>query len=448
MNIVFVCTAEFEPFFYKCLVDNIKEEKINTFYAGFLIDTRRAIAKIKQQPYPLKLNFKDFFKYRLKDSLFSHRQLQDIVDYDFSRLSRDGFKINREKIIKKAIYYEKFFDSFYHYFDIKSVVVWNYFPTMVAVARLVAERKGIKVIYLENGPFRNTLMIDKEGVNFQSSLSGKNKDFYLNQKKPDRESKDSKCYEPAYDCQNIAVNKGIMSPLKKMLYAILMRNFIYRRFFPELTDDRLLDSLVKKIYRFFLLPDKVKLPDKFIFLPLQYSYDTQVLVNSPWLKDMPSFIEVCYKAVKETAGDYSIVVKEHPDDFGRKDYSWLKKKYPEIIWLKKYDIKKVLKNSSAVITINSSVGIEALVEYKPVIVLGNSFYNVEGVVNQAASLGSLKEAVKAALRSELDRELIDKFLYHLRFDYLVEGNPRRCDRYSLSAASVRLEKLLKTGERR
>jgi hypothetical protein len=60
----------------------------------------------------------------------------------------------------------------------------------------------------------------------------------------------------------------------------------------------------------------------------------------------------------------------------------------------------------------------------------------------------LKEAVKAALRSELDRELIDKFLYHLRFDYLVEGNPRRCDRYSLSAASVRLEKLLKTGERR
>lgn len=448
MNIVFVCTAEFEPFFYKCLVDNIKKEKINTFYAGFLIDTRRAITKIKQQPYPLKLNFKEFFKYRLKDSLFSHRQLQDIVDYDFSRLSRDGFKITREKIIKKAIYYEKFFDSFYHCFDIKSVVVWNYFPTMVAVARRVAERKGIKVIYLENGPFRNTLMIDKEGVNFQSSLSAKNKDFYLNQKKPDCESKDSKCYEPVYDCQNIAVNKGIMSPLKKMLYAILMRNFIYRHFFPELTDDRLLDSLAKKIYRFFLLPDKVKLPDKFIFLPLQYSYDTQVLVNSPWLKDMPSFIEVCYKAVKEAAGDYSVVVKEHPDDFGRKDYSWLKEKYPEIIWLKKYDIKKVLKNSSAVITINSSVGVEALVEYKPVIVLGNSFYNVEGVAHKAASLGSLKEAVKAALESELDRVLIDKFLYHLRFNYLAEGNPRRCDRYSLSAASVRLEKLLKTGERR
>jgi capsule polysaccharide modification protein KpsS len=319
---------------------------------------------------------------------------------------------------------------------------------MVAVARLVAERRGIKVIYLENGPFRNTLMIDKEGVNFQSSLSGKNKDFYLNQKKPDCESKDSKCYQPVYDCQNIAVNKGIMSPLKKMFYAILMRNFIYRHFFPELTDDRLLDSLAKKIYRFFLLPDKVKLPDKFIFLPLQYSYDTQVLVNSPWLKDMPSFIEVCYKAVKEAAGDYSVVVKEHPDDFGRKDYSWLKEKYPEIIWLKKYDIKKVLKNSSAVITINSSVGVEALVEYKPVIVLGNSFYNVEGVAHKAASLGSLKDAVKAALENELDRELIDKFLYHLRFNYLAEGNPRRCDRYSLSAASVRLEKLLKTGERR
>ncbi|MCF7878985.1 MAG: hypothetical protein K9L95_05940 [Candidatus Omnitrophica bacterium] len=448
MNIAFVCTAEFEPFFYQCLADNIKKEKVNTFYAGFLIDTRRAIEKIKQQPYPLKLNFKDFFKYRLRDSSFSRRQLQDIVSYDFSRLSRDGFKVNREKIIKKAIYYEKFFDGFYHRFNIKAVVVWNYFPTMVAAARLVAKRKRIGVIHLENGPLKNTLMLDKEGVNFQSSLSGKSKDFYLNQKKLNREQKDYKFYKPACGCQAIAVNKGIMNPVKKMFYAILMRNFIYRRFFPELTDDRLLDSLAKKIYRFFLLPDKVKLPDKFIFLPLQYSYDTQVLVNSPWIKDMPSFIQVCYRAVKEAARDCSVVVKEHPDDFGRKDYSWLKKKYPEIIWLKKYDIKKVLKNSSAVITINSSVGVEALAEDKPVIVLGNSFYDLDGVVYKAASLDSLKEAVKAALGRELNKELIDKFLYYLRFNYLVEGNPRRCDRYSLAAASGRLEQLLKTGESR
>jgi len=67
------------------------------------------------------------------------------------------------------------------------------------------------------------------------------------------------------------------------------------------------------------------LPEKFVFIPFQYSLDTQVLINSPLVSSMESFLDYCYAAIKSVDSSLQVVVKEHPDDFGRKNYHYLRK---------------------------------------------------------------------------------------------------------------------------
>ena len=222
-------------------------------------------------------------------------------------------------------------------------------------------------------------------------------------------------------------------PFKKLYYALLMRNCFYREIQPDLTSDGIIRSVYKKIYSQAVLKEKsIVLPGKFVFLPLQCFSDTQVLINSPYIKDMESFVRIVYQKIKKTLPkDYRIVVKEHPDDWGRIDYRKIRKEYPDIIWLKKYNIRNLIEHAELVITINSSVGIEALMYHKPVVTVGNSFYNVEGVVRHTVKAADLEAAIKNAVDEPVNVELIDKFLYYLRFEYLVKGSPYCFDQEGL-----------------
>ncbi len=444
MNIAFICTGEFEPFFYECMAKRLEKEGINIFYVGFFLDTRRAINKINRCCYPLKAERSAGLSYTFNNSCFSSRELDDIIRYDYTRLKANGIGIEKGKLINKTVYYESFFNDFYSKHDIKAIVIWNSFPLVVNVAWRVAARMNIKNIFFENGPLPNTLMIDTKGINYQSSLAGKTKEFYENvtvdevkwqsfmssygdKAKPSREK-----------------NKGIMNYPQKLYYAFLMRNHFYRNLFPDLTDDRIGQSLCKKIRsQFFIKEHRLNLPEHFIFLPFQYPYDTQILINSPNINTMELFLRTCHAAVRKGApSGYKIVVKEHPDDLGRTNYGRLRKDFPDVIWFKKYDIESLIDKAEAIITINSSVGVLALMRHKPVVTLGNSFYNIEGIVYNVNNLDKLVEAVKQALEGPLNKELIDKFVYYLRFEYLVEGSPRYCNENSLHQAYEKIKSIL------
>lgn len=137
---------------------------------------------------------------------------------------------------------------------------------------------------------------------------------------------------------------------------------------------------------------------------------------------MKKLIGICYRAVKNAAPDYKIVVKEHPHEVGSANYRSLKKRYPDIIWLKKFDLKKILEKASLIMTLNSTVGIEALAYHKPVITLGDHFCSIGEIMCNVKDLGRLEEYIQKALTTPVNAELIDKFLYYLRFEYLVEGD--------------------------
>src|SRR5690606_17680660 len=142
----------------------------------------------------------------------------------------------------------------------------------------------------------------------------------------------------------------------------------------------LVDQRAKKISS-QVKESEVTLPDKYVFLPLQVEDDTQILLNSSF-SGMDELMRVVYPAVI-SMNNYKLVVKEHPHDWGRHNQSTLRERYPKAIWLQKYPTEQVITGADIVVTVNSSVGVEALLLNKKVITLGKCFYDVDGVAWKA-----------------------------------------------------------------
>jgi len=111
-------------------------------------------------------------------------------------------------------------------------------------------------------------------------------------------------------------------------------------------------------------------------------------------------------------------------DQGRVNYEEFYKKYIGYEWiefLKTGNTKEIIRDSEMVITINSTVGLEAIETYKPVICLGRAFFAIDGIAKQSR-IESLAEDIDEVLSQSRDKKLIDNFLNYLKYGYSLEGN--------------------------
>lgn len=134
-----------------------------------------------------------------------------------------------------------------------------------------------------------------------------------------------------------------------------------------------------------LSPDKQK---KIAFLPLQLYDDANLLVHSPY----DSLTDVLKASVPRLiALGYFIIIKPHPDSRHRPNASFenaiakssIDQYREDFIWLD--DLSPSISNTSIfavcdiVVTVNSSVGFEALYHDKTCIILGDASYKVKGI---------------------------------------------------------------------
>jgi capsule polysaccharide modification protein KpsS len=174
--------------------------------------------------------------------------------------------------------------------------------------------------------------------------------------------------------------------------------------------------------------DLIDWPKEYVFVPFQVSRDSQIFYNSPNVKTMETLLKVTVQAIKSVNEkenrNIKVIIKEHPEDMSRNNYRELKQAYKHddrVIFVKKFNVHKLIKHAVAVITINSTVGIEALAHHKRVITLGDALYNIEGITSTCDQVGLLDDVLLQSLQRPIDTSRIDKFLYYLRFDYQIEG---------------------------
>ncbi|MEQ3637218.1 hypothetical protein [Alcanivorax sp.] len=248
------------------------------------------------------------------------------------------------------------------------VGVWNGSHRYHKIVKKISELYGGQILYFENGILPNTTTLDPKGVNYDNSVP-RDSSFFLQ-----------------YTPQN-------PSSLKEKLIPRKARS------------------------------DKggaIDLPESFFFVPFQDDRDTQVRNHSPWISDMRDLFD---KLAKINRGENTFIFKEHPSS--PIAYPDLHKRETEsVLFANGNETQNLIEKSKAVITLNSTVGLEAILLNKPVIVLANAFYNIPGLALSASNTQELSAALLKIDDWTPNNKLRENFISYLKETYCIPGSWR------------------------
>ncbi|HIF9921319.1 TPA: capsule polysaccharide modification protein KpsS [Campylobacter coli] len=279
---------------------------------------------------------------------------------------------------------ENFYESFFKEKKIDAIVMYNDCRLIHAKAIKVAKGLGIGIWIFEEGYLRPyCITFEKDGVNANSSLP-RDKNFYLSCNILTKES-----------------IKEIPGGFKFMAFSAFLYwlfSFLLAPFFNNKLHHRTLFPFeflfwFRSLYRKYLykltekkLNQKIySLEKKYFLAILQVYNDTQI--KHHYKKSIEEFIEELILSFANHARAKSyLVFKHHPMDRGYRNYSKLinelSQKYHvegRILYVHDTYLPTLLKRALGCITINSTVGLSAILESCPTKVCGNAFYNFEGL---------------------------------------------------------------------
>lgn len=368
-----------------------------------------------------------------ENSFFSEKEINEMIK--FEKETRENF--NEKKWLEVTKKYIDFLEELRKKGNLEFAIMWNTSYLFDRILYFFCRKHNIKYFVMEQGYFRPfTLSFDAKGVNSEASISKNSRDYkdikidldkyreYLNKPITAKENKIEKHNEIIYSILRL-YEKTKIDLNKNNIWDITERNLI--QFFNK-------KMAVKKFKKYHSVK---KIEGKYIFIPFQVEGDSQIILNSDKIKKMFQL----YKVVAETMiklnekrkEKIKAVFKFHPMDeyINVEEILNLEKKYEETIFFMGGNTQELIKNAEAVITINSTVGVEALMEHKPVVTLGDAFYNIDGITYHCDKLEELSGVLEKALTLEPNKELIDKFLYYLRFHYFKEIYWRNPDEESI-----------------
>ncbi|MCW9710254.1 capsule biosynthesis protein [Avibacterium sp. 21-586] len=154
----------------------------------------------------------------------------------------------------------------------------------------------------------------------------------------------------------------------------------------------------------------------FYILPLQVYDDSQVRVHCDFDSVAQFLIYVLDSFVKHAPNSLKLIVKHHPMDRGFISYKPIIQRYlsdyPQLqgrlFYVYDIPMPVLLRDGKAMVTLNSTSGLSALIHDMPVITLGRANYDIPGITHQ----GSLEEFWQRPQKP--DQEAFKAYhLYHL-----------------------------------
>lgn len=341
--------------YYQKLVDYLGTKAELQQLKGFVIPRLSQMSKVNQ------LDIKDLVDVHMRRKEVRHPILKK--NKPLNTLVRSFYNL-REKA--RASYYFELFASH----PCETVILWNGMKQPNRTPYVVAKAAGKKTQLFENGLLPHTTVLDQQGVNAVNSLP-RDIEFYR------------------------AWQGEVEATEKKLVVRAPHKN------------RKAADA-------------PIDLPSRYVFVPFQVPNDTQIVCHSPWVPTMEAFYQSLVDALNYLKSDpswqpFKFVVKEHPS--WPRSFVDLHNKNSDIIFANNNNTQELVEDSLAVVTINSTVGIEALLLEKNVITLGNAFFNIEGLVHHCGGQNTFNTALKNIEKNTVDIELVQKFLSYVKNVY-------------------------------
>jgi len=178
--------------------------------------------------------------------------------------------------------------------------------------------------------------------------------------------------------------------------------------------------ILVELTRVFDLP---KDGEPFVFFPLQTDPEAATLVHAPFYIDQAALAE---NVARSLPVGYKLYVKEHPLlSFGYKPlgvYRRLRKIANVRLIAPHVDSHELIRRSAAVVVIYSTVGLEAIVYDKPLVVLGESYLKDFDGAYYVRAITDLPEVLRDALSTyQPDRKRVISYLLAV-LDSAYPGN--------------------------
>jgi capsular polysaccharide export protein len=254
------------------------------------------------------------------------------------------------------------------------VVCWNGVKGHRFLALVAAQRQCYSTLYLEEAPLPGRLTVDFTGINYGSSLPRRS-DFYQR-----------------WLAENPAIDATAWRAMRSGLNArkASRRHKVKRR--PADTD------LTRQ---------------KYIFCPLQVPGDSQITVYGDWVKSIDDLIDHLEDTADCLPEGWHLRVKEHPSARASFTERLSEATRHRIILDNVTDTFEQVAASRAVLTVNSSVGLESFFFEKPVLVLGHAFYAFDQIATKVRSREELSEYLAAPEELSFNPVARDAFMSYL-----------------------------------
>ena len=253
------------------------------------------------------------------------------------------------------------------------IIIWNGLKFRQRLFVLAAQSLNVShTLFFENGLLPNTTTIDFKGVNYLNTV-----------------------------------------PRKSAFFQEYLRS-------QGLTTEIATQQLHKSLTPFWNIEERpTQLPQKYIFIPFQVNSDSQITLFSPWIPHMRVLFDVIKNAAEHIdTENLHFIFKLHPAD--NEEYTDLKAELPKNFhFIENIPTSTLIQHAHAVITINSTVGLESLIFNKKVIVLGQAFYNMKHLTLQASNSKSLAAKIDQVNDWIYNEPLRIAFLHYLFNQYAV-----------------------------
>ncbi|MDN3651805.1 capsular biosynthesis protein [Thalassotalea ponticola] len=186
--------------------------------------------------------------------------------------------------------------------------------------------------------------------------------------------------------------------------------------FKQKVISRITDPAVKrKVFRQF---DK-----RFFLLPLQVQVDYQLREHSPFSSVAEVIEHVIISFAKHADKNDALLIKHHPQDRGFCNYQSLIHKLAgqhnlknRVYYVHDVNLPDIYRHAKGVVTVNSTVGISALIHHLPTITLGKAMYDIEGITYQ----GKLDQFWTSGF--QVDQALFAKFHSYVQQQTQIPGD--------------------------
>lgn len=333
--------------------------------------------------------------------------------YDPAQLVHQAARL---EFIHDALCWMETLERILDHWQPQAIVIWGGAFYAERIAALLARRRGLRVIAVENTAFRDRIYVDAAGVTGNRHA--------------------------AAHCWHWLEGRALTPVERQRLHSYLSRVHEGRASWvpqaPAAGRAQICDFL------------GIESDRRLVLLMGQVAVDSVVLLDSPIFPDLRDFI-ITTAELMASHRRHHLVVRLHPAEEMWHDNltlqrlgGWEPPANCSLVHSRQLNTYDLMRESEVGITLCSQAGLEMLSMGKPVVTAGRAFYSGKGLTHDVGSRAAYPVVLAAALRDpRLGDEQsagVEKLLYHMLFEYLVPF-----DRETLSVTPAAAEALVRRG---